>query len=388
MRKIRVDEYGIRIMVPKAITRLVRVNAVSNITANILKQEMLSLGGDVAVARGALTGKTKKTDCLLIGSLAQFSRLRGKLVRQPFGLHAFARQLADSLAKYHTDSFIVEACGRNIRLSGRPLVMGIVNLTPDSFSGDGLMRWHRVGRADAVAAIVQRVGQMVGEGADMIDIGGESSRPGAVSVSVKEELTRVIPVIKALAKIITVPISIDTYKPEVARQALASGAVIVNDITGLRQHRMRKIIARYRAAAIIMHMQGNPRTMQQHPAYACVVSDICAFFRRRIEEAADDGITPSQVIVDPGLGFGKALGHNLEILKRLGEFRVLGRPILIGPSRKSFIGTILKAQTSDRLNGSLSACLVAACNGAKILRVHDVKAVSEAMRIFNSIQSV
>ncbi len=384
MEDIKVDSYGIKLMAPKAITHLIKLNAISNITANILKQELLSLGGDAAVARGALTGKTKKTDCLLIGNLAQFNRLYEKLNVQPFGLNALAKELSASLLNYQNDQFVLKAGEFSLKLGRRSLIMGVVNLTPDSFSGDGLYR--QAPFAHAVRNIVETVHSMIKDGADMIDVGGESSRPGAKAVSLKEELSRTMPVIQALAKRVNAPISIDTSKPEVAEQALRAGACMVNDITGLSNPRMRKVIARHGCAAVIMHMKGTPRSMQKKPAYGSLMDEIIGFLDNAMREASKDGISRDKLIVDPGIGFGKTLEHNLEILRKLREFKVLGRPILVGPSRKSFIGRILDAGPCERVFGTVSACVTAAGNGAHIVRVHDIKQVKEALAVTNAIQ--
>jgi dihydropteroate synthase len=386
MQDIKVDPYGIKIMVPKAITHLVRMNSISNIAANILKQEMLSLGGDVAIARHALTGKSKKTDCLVMGNLTQLIRLNDKLSRQPFGLNELARDLSKTLSNYQKDNFILNLGKYKLNLKSRTLIIGIVNLTPDSFSGDGLYRVSGIGYR--VSDVVDFVEKMVGDGSDIVDIGGESSRPGAKAVSAKEEIKRVIPVIKALVKKIKVPISIDTYKPEVARQALDNGAVIVNDVTGLINLKMAKLVARYNAGVIVMHMKGNPRTMQRNPKYESLIDEIIEFLDKAINRAQDAGIDREKIIVDPGIGFGKTLEHNLEILKRLRELKVLGRPILVGPSRKSFIGKILNVGAKERLSGTLSACVLAVKNGANLVRVHDVKEVKQALKILDKIERV
>ena len=386
MQDIKVDPCGIKIMVPKGITRLVRMDSISNIAANILKQEMLSLGGDAAIARDALTGKTKKTDCLVMGSLAQLIRLNDKLNRQPFGLSNLAKDLSQALSNYQKNNFILNLGKHKLNLSQRTLIMGIANLTPDSFSGDGLYKLP----ADScqLSATVDFVEKMADDGADIIDIGGESSRPGAKLLSIKEELSRVIPAIKNLAKKIKVPISIDTYKPEVANEALDNGAVIVNDITGLRNLKMAKLIAKYKAGVVIMHMKGNPRTMQINPEYESLIDEIIEFLDKAINRAQGAGINRERIIIDPGIGFGKTLEHNLEILKRLREFKVLGKPILAGPSRKSFIGKILKAQPQERLYGTLSACVLAVKNGANLVRVHDVKEVKQALKVLDTIEHI
>lgn len=383
MQDIHVDAYGIKIMVPKATTCIVRINSLSNIAANILKQEMLSLGADVAVARGALTGRVKKTDCLMMANLAQFQRLNKKLQRQPFGLAGLARELSFVLTNYQRDKFNLGLGRYKLSLGpGITRIMGIVNLTPDSFSGDGIYGLP-------ISKIMEFVEGMLRDGADMIDIGAESSRPGSRPVEVKEEIRRVIPVIKAASRRFKVPISIDTYKPEVARQALDNGAVIINDIKGLRDRRMLNIASRYKAGVIIMHMKGNsPRTMQKNPKYSSLLDEITGYLGQAIERAIYAGIDRDKIIIDPGIGFGKTLEHNLEILRCLKEFKALGRPVLVGPSRKSFIGRILKNHPQERINGTLSACILAAQNGANILRVHDVKAVKQALKVSCAINNI
>ncbi len=376
MQDIRVDAYGIKIMLPKAFNYLVKMNSVSNIAANILKQEMLSLGGDVAIARNAITAKLKKTDCLLMGNLAQFNRLNDKLKLQPFGLSNLAKELHCVLKNYQRDKFTLDLGRNKLNLGARTCIMGIVNLTPDSFSGDGLYK----GQSPS-GTVPELVENMVRDGADIIDIGGESTKPGARPISIKEELNRTIPVIKALAKKIKVPISIDTYKPEVAKLALDNGAVMVNDITALRSAKMAKLVAKYKAAVVLMHMQGEPRTMQNKPTYAFLIDEIIEYLQRAIKRAEEQGIDREKIIVDPGIGFGKTLTHNLEILKNLREFRVLGRPILVGPSRKSFIGKILNVEPQKRIFGSVASCVSAVNNGAHIVRVHDVKEVKQAIMV-------
>jgi dihydropteroate synthase len=261
--------------------------------------------------------------------------------------------------------------------------MGIVNLTPDSFSGDGFYKLTKT--YELTNSIVNYAEQLVKDGADIIDVGGESSRPGAKPVSVKEELSRTIPVIKVLNKKINVPISIDTYKPEVARVALESGAVMVNDITGLRNPKMAKVIARYKAGVVIVHMKGNPASMQKDPEYASLIDELIDYLDKAINRAQAAGIDKEKIIIDPGIGFGKSVEHNLEIVNRLQEFKALARPILVGPSRKSFIGKILNVGPQQRIFGTVSSYVLAAKSGANILRVHDVKEVKQALKILEAI---
>ncbi len=381
MRRIGVDPYGIKLMGPKGLSRIVKISALPTFAANLLKQEMLSLGGDVALMRAALTGGTRLTDCLVIATLTQLSRLREKLRRQPFGLGKLGDAIVRAVGNFDRDRFCVDAAGRRIVLS-RPLVMGILNVTPDSFSGDGLWALRR-----DPAALLERARRMVGDGAAILDIGGESSRPGARAVSLKEEMGRVLPTLRALAKALRVPLSIDTTKPEVAAAALDAGAVIVTDISGLRSRDMRRVVKRFKAAAIVMHMRGNPRTMQANPVYGRVVEDIVCSLQGALCAAADEGIDPGRLFVDPGICFGKTAAHNFQILKNLGELRTLGRPVVVGVSRKSFIGSILGKAPQERLAGSIAAAVLAAAAGAKVLRVHDVKQTSEALRIHSAIEA-
>jgi len=386
MQDIKVDPYGIEIMLPKASTCLIKINSISNIAANIIKQEMLSFGGDVAVARGALTGKACKTDCLLMGNLTQFGRLAGKLSRQPFGLDKLAHELSDGLVNYQKDEFNLKLGKYKLGLKrGKPCIMGVVNLTPDSFSGDGLYSLQLKAYSLKLDDVVEIIKKMVDDGADIIDIGGESTRPGTKPVSAKEELRRTIPVIKKIAGKIRVPISIDTYKPEAARQALDNGASLINDISGLRNNGMAKIISKYKAGVVLMHMKGKPRNMQDNPAYDNLIEEIIDYLDAAVNKAVAYGIDREKIIVDPGIGFGKTMEHNLEILHRLKEFKILGRPLMVGPSRKAFIGKILGLAPSERLFGTLSACVLAAKNGANIIRVHDVKAVKQALKVTEAI---
>lgn len=261
----------------------------------------------------------------------------------------------------------------------RPRIMGIVNNTPDSFSGDGV--------GGDLKAAVRKGLAMFDKGADIVDVGGESTRPGAGQVPLDEELRRTIPVIETLSKIHPGRLSIDTMKPEVAEAALYGGAVIVNDVAGLRNPRMREVAAEHDAAVIIMHMRGDPRTMQVRPRYRDVVGDIMTFLRARIADAENAGVSPRKIMIDPGIGFGKTTDHNLEILRRLREFKSLGKPIVIGVSRKSFIGKISGLPASDRLPGSIAAAVLAVREGASIVRVHDVEETANALEVAQGIMT-
>lgn len=258
-----------------------------------------------------------------------------------------------------------------------PRVIGIVNATTDSFSGDGL--------ADDLDGAIAAGRAMFEAGADLVDVGGESSRPGAEPVPVDVETGRTIPIVEALSAFRPGRISIDTCKPEVAEAALHAGASIINDVTGLRQGRMAEVAAEHGAAVIIMHMKGEPRTMQARPRYKDVVSEILQFLGDRVDAAEDAGIRPDRIMVDPGIGFGKTVDHNLEILARLGELRSLGKPVVIGVSRKWFIGKITGAPPDERLAGSLAAAVIAVRNGADLVRVHDVRETVQAIKVARSV---
>ena len=266
---------------------------------------------------------------------------------------------------------------RPLAFGDRTLVMGILNLTDDSFSGDGL-------GADASAAVEQAL-RMADEGADILDIGAESTRPGSEPVTEEAELARLIPVIEAVRRRVDAPLSVDTSKPAVARRALEAGADIINDVAGLRAPGMIQVAAEARAPVIIMHMLGAPRDMQRHPQYEDVVADIKTFLAERIATATAGGIAETQIIVDPGFGFGKTAQHNLELVRRLGEFCDLGRPVLIGPSRKSTIGLVLDLPPEERIFGTAAACAAAICNGAHIIRVHDVRQMAQVARMTDAI---
>ena len=263
-------------------------------------------------------------------------------------------------------------------LGKRTLIMGVLNVTPDSFSDGGLYLEHERAIAHGL--------ELVEAGADIVDVGGESTRPGADPVPAEEELRRVIPVIEGIKRESNVMISIDTYKAQVAEAALAAGAGMVNDISALRfDEGMIDVLVQYDIPVVLMHMQGRPRTMQENPRYNDVVSDILQFLQERIAAATAGGIPKERLIIDPGIGFGKLLQHNLEILRRLDELRALGRPILIGPSRKSFIGRLTAAPVEERLPGTIASVTLGIAKGADIVRVHDVQEVKQAVRVTDAI---
>jgi len=271
-------------------------------------------------------------------------------------------------------------CGTTrLTYRGRPLVMGVVNVTPDSFSDGGRF-------ADAAAASAHGR-RMAEEGADLLDIGGESTRPGAAPVSIEEELRRVIPVIARLASTVRIPISVDTSKAEVAFQALEAGASIINDVTALRgDPEMATVIERSRAAVILMHMRGEPRTMQCYPRYHDVAGDVAVFLTDAARRAQAMGIERSRILLDPGLGFGKTVAHNLALMRALAQLVSLGYPLVLGPSRKSFIGKTLGANVQERLAGTLACVAQAHAAGVHVVRVHDVRPTVHLLTMLEAIR--
>lgn len=274
---------------------------------------------------------------------------------------------------------VLDCGGRPLDLS-RAAVMGVLNITPDSFSDGGI--FFSADRA------VERALAMVAEGADIIDVGGESTRPGARSVGAEEELARVVPVIEALHKTAAVPISIDTSKPEVMRAAAAAGAGLINDVLALRAPGALETARDLGLPVCLMHMQGEPRTMQQNPQYQNVVAEVQDFLRNRIGACVRAGIPADRILADPGFGFGKRLEHNLELLRKLAEFKALGVPIVAGLSRKSMIGAALGLPVERRLHASVALAVLAVQNGARIVRVHDVGATRDAVRMFEAVAAV
>lgn len=269
-------------------------------------------------------------------------------------------------------------CGKYKLSFDKTIIMGILNITPDSFSDGNLF-------LDFDKAF-EHAKQMAKDGAQIIDIGGESTRPGSLPITEKEELKRVKPVIEALSKEIDIPISIDTYKPKIAEECIKAGADMVNDITGLASKKMLNVVKKYKVPVVVMHMKGKPKTMQKNPSYKDAVNEIKKFLRKRVSIARKEGI--KDVIVDPGIGFGKTTEHNLQIIKRLQEFREINCPILIGPSRKSFIGNITGLPVNERLEGTLASISIAIINGANIIRVHDVKECKRTIQIADAIRCV
>lgn len=380
LRQIGVDEpYGLEAMMPKMLNCNVLLEEIECKIANILKQEMLSLGGDVAVNRGTISCSVDKTDALIIGTLKQIRRLCEKIALQPFGLKSVSERLSSVISSIYKKDYILKTSRREIDVNDRTLVMGILNVTPDSFS-DG-------GRFKAQGKAVEHAMQMVEDGADIIDVGGESSRPGAETVPTEEEMKRVIPVIKKLYSEVSTPISIDTTKAEVARTAIDAGAEIVNDISAMRfDVEMSKVVRNTGVSIILMHMRGTPKEMQLGEiVYKSLRGDIIQFLSEQVHKAVMNGISFDRVIIDPGIGFGKTAKDCMKILKYLSEFEILERPILTGVSRKSFIGSVLDDQPEDRLEGTAAAVTIAIMNGSRIVRVHDVKQIKKIITVTDAI---
>lgn len=316
-------------------------------------------------------------DIFLTGTAEQLKRLaRGIEAGFPADI---AGKIGSLIDNYLRSDYKIDCRGKQLDIGGRTRIMGILNATPDSFSDGGL--YHDAGRALAHAR------GMAAAGADIIDIGGESTRPGAEPVSEEEELRRILPLIERLSRELAIPLSVDTYKSRVAQKALAAGASIVNDISGLRfSPDMAKVAADYGAAVVIMHIKGTPRNMQQHPEYGDVVGEIREYLRDGIEIAMKAGVDREKIMVDPGIGFGKTLNHNLTILNRLDEFKALGRPIVLGTSRKKFIGAVLNVPApEERIDGTAATVALGIERGASIVRVHDVARMTQVARMTDAI---
>jgi dihydropteroate synthase len=378
MKRVGVDPTGVKLMEGKTLHLNLKVEGIDPRKANLLKQEMLSLGGDVAVDGRGLDCSTKQTDALLMGTQKHFEKLILKLEQYP-DLHPLGQSIKEALKNIPKTHYSIRCQKRILPLGKRTLLMGVLNVTPDSFSDGGLF-------FDKEKAISHAL-RMVEGGADIIDIGGESTRPGSKPLEIEEELRRVIPVIESLAKEVDVPLSIDTYKSTVAQRAIEAGAEIINDISGLHfDPSLAKVAAKNDTPLILMHIRGTPETMQKGVHYDSLFSEILQCLKESIQRAESTGLDPRQIIIDPGIGFGKTAEDNLLIIKNLYEFRILGKPILLGTSRKSFIGKILNTEVGDRLEGTLSSIAISVLNGAHIIRSHDVLQAKKAIAVADAIR--
>lgn len=379
LKKIGVDPYGINAMATKTQSINILLSAQPCKVANILKQEMLSLGADAAVARGSVACSIDATDVLLMGTLKQITALTKKIEKQPFGLNVIAKDILALLDNINQNRHILKTSQREIVLGEKTLIMGILNVTPDSFS-DGNLFFNQ-------QKAIERCLQMVDEGADIIDIGGESTRPGAKSVPARQEIARVIPIVESLSGKISIPISVDTTKSPVAQATLSAGAEIINDISALGgDKKMASVVKKAQAALILMHRRGKPENMQTgNLVYDDLMEEIICYLQKGCRKAFAAGIEKDHLILDPGIGFGKTRDDNCKIIKNYGILRSLGLPLMIGTSRKSFIGQVTGGTPSDRLEGTAATVAAAIMNGCHIVRVHDVVVMKKIAAMTDAI---
>jgi dihydropteroate synthase len=387
MAKVNAEDAGIRHMLPKARHYLVKLEHVRRPIVHILKETFLSNGGDAVVSRDVITAAIEHCDVILTGTRKHFQRALLALREQGFGCDSLAGEVEAAIRHFDGAPNVprADACA-DARLGTmfdaigrRTLVMGILNVTPDSFSDAGKY-------ADTSEAI-DHAFDMATNGADIIDIGGQSTRPGSEEVSLSEEMDRVAPVVQELADKLNIPISVDSYRAEVAEAALDAGALMVNDISAATfDPEMPALLARRRCPAVLMHILGNPKDMQTNPEYGDLMGDISRSLRERLEALADAGVDGKLLIIDPGIGFGKTPEHNLEILRRLAELKSIGRPILVGTSRKSTIGKVLGGlPPEERLEGTAATVALSIAHGADIVRVHDVKEMVRVSRMTDAV---
>ncbi len=378
MKEMGVDPIGVKLMEGKTLHFNLKLEGIEPRTANLLKLEMLSLGGDVAVDGRGFDCSSRQTDALLMGTQKHFEKLTLKLEQYP-DLQPLSRSIRETLKSICKTHYSIRCRKKKLLLGKRTLLMGVLNVTPDSFSDGGLF-------FDKEKAISHGL-RMMEEGADIIDIGGESTRPGSKPLELEEELRRVIPIIESLAGRIDAPISIDTYKSEVAKRAIEAGAEIINDISGLHfDPDLARVAAKEDTPLILMHMRGIPETMQKNIHYDSLFSEMLQYLKDSVRRAESAGVDSQQIIVDPGIGFGKTIEDNLLIIKNLHEFRILGKPILLGTSRKTFIGKILNAKPGERLEGTISSIAIGALNGAHIIRAHDVLQTKRGIAVADAIR--
>lgn len=379
IKSLRTEDEAIWIMTPKAMHFNILVEDLRPPEAIILKESFLSVGGDVAIHRDAITNRIERLNVLVMATRKQLKKVVPNLRMQPFKLGELADEMLRAADNFmRTPSPWKLPDGRELSFDSTR-VMGIINMTADSFSGDGL--------GDNVELAVKKALEMEEAGADIVDVGGESTKPGATPLDAEKESKKIIPVIEKLADKLSIPISVDTYKPVVARAAIDAGASIVNDVTGLADEDMICVCKEKSTPVIVMHMKGTPKDMQENPLYEDVVGEIMHFLSDRVERATAEGLSDTQIAVDPGIGFGKRMEDNLEIIRRLPEFRTLGHPISLGASRKWFIGQITGRSAEERIEGSIAAACAAAMNGADIIRCHDVGETKRAIDVLDAIIS-
>ncbi len=378
LNEIGVAPEAHQIFLKKAHYRIIKLHNLSAAQANVLKQIALTCGADVAIPATAYFGAGKRKFAVMVfANLREIEKMIGRLSEQPW-METIKLSLSRTLASAETPTLKIAT--NEIRFS-RTHIMGIINLSPDSFYSGS-----RYATASAIRKVIE---QMQQEGADFIDLGAESTRPGAKMLSDKEEIERLKPVLPAIVKNTKIPVSVDTYKTAVAKYALDQGVKIINDISGFGfsdfNQKFVKTIAKYDACVVIMHIQGTPETMQTNPRYKNLMSEILSYLEERIDFALANGIKNNRIVIDPGLGFGKKIEDNYEIIRRLNELRILSRPIMVGHSRKSFIGVPFNLPPEERLEGSLCVAALLIENGASIIRVHDVAEAKKVAQIVDKI---
>ena len=379
LENLKVHPRGIALMAPKFISFPVKVKQIDPRGANILKQEMLALGGDAAVPEDVFSFSGTPVDVILIGTEKHYASLVKKLEYQPFGLKKIGKGLEEVLRRSVRVPEELRIGDRRYQYRERTLIMGVLNVTPDSFSDGGKFSDPEEAVSHALA--------MEEEGAHIIDIGGESTRPGSSGVSAAEEKDRVLPVISGIRAHSSVPLSIDTTKADVARAALEAGANMVNDISGFHfDPDLVRVVSDFKVPCVVMHTRGRPKTMQEDTGYEDLFHEILTCLRESILTALEKGIPKENIIVDPGIGFGKSAADNLKLLQKLRIFRSLGYPILVGPSRKSFLGKVLNAGVDGRLEGTAASVALAVWNGASMIRVHDVEEMKRVILVADAIK--
>ncbi|NLI97067.1 dihydropteroate synthase [bacterium] len=362
LRRLEVDESCLGIFLDKKDSFLLKIKGMLTPAANILKQTALSLGADVAVHRDVITGKVDCSDALFMGTRRQLGRVAVSLSGQPFGLAGFEKQIFTLLGNLENPPSSINLPKSALPLD-RPVIMGVLNVTPDSFSDGGSYL--------EPSAAISRLEEMLNEGADIIDVGAESSRPGADAVSTDTQIERLNPVFEYL-KTKDIHWSIDTTSPLVAERAIKAGASIINDVSGGKVPELWSLASRSGAAYVLMHSKGVPKTMQNDPQYDDFNEELYEFFRAKLDEINAIGLSVKKMLIDPGIGFGKRVHDNSLAIARLAELKAFGVPILVGASRKSFIGKLLGLEVGERLEASIAASVISYLNGASILRVHDV----------------
>jgi dihydropteroate synthase len=372
IRKIGVDANSIPYLASKALFIVMKIENISAYAANIIKHEMLAKGGDAAVNRGVFDCSIKESDVLLMGTYSQYGRLIYKLSAYRGVFTEIADEIQRVIKVLDIGKPKYFECGKyKLPIGEKTYVMGILNVTPDSFSDGG--KYTNLDKA------IKRAIDMVENGADIIDVGGESTRPGYQPVDPFDEISRVVPVIEKLTKEINVPISVDTSKAIVAEKAIMAGACIINDIWGMQKdENMAEVVSKTGAGVIIMHNSDSTE-------YTDLMGDIIGFLKKSIKMAENAGVRRESIAVDPGIGFGKTLEHNLEVMRRLKELDSLNTPVLIGTSRKSLIGNILELPVNERLEGTAATVTLGIANGADIIRVHDVKEMVRVARMTDAM---